>query len=180
MKEDKRIGRKPSKNQVKKAIAAGGRVLERWPIIRTAVFHEGELLFRVPKTDLIVDVQHETATGKITRLYIGHQKTGPLVVLHGDHAGTPDFAEPLWSCGDFGGNAASGGKCARHCSEANPLSRPPPSRWRPTLRQAIVMRLDRREFKPDRVQRESEQLIEHLRAEFARLDWVMTRDLQTL
>ena len=40
--------------------------------------------------------------------------------------------------------------------------------------------LDRREFKPDRAQRESEQLIEHLRAEFARLEWVMTRDLQTL
>ena len=121
MKEDKRNGRKPSKNQVKKAIAAGGRVLERWPIIRTAVFHEGKLLFRVPKTDLMVDVQHETATGKITRLYIGHQKTGPLVVLHSDHAGAPDFAEPLWSCGDFGSKAASGGNCARHCSEANPL-----------------------------------------------------------
>ena len=180
MKENRRIGRKPSKNQVKKAIAAGGRVLERWPIIRTAVFHEGELLFRVPKTDLIVEVQHDTSTGKIARLYVGHCKTRPLVVLNSDRTGAPDFAEPLWSCGDFGGNAASGGKCARHSSEANPLSRPPPSRWRPTLRQAIVMRLDRREFKPDRVQRESEQLIEHLRAEFARLDWVMTRDLQTL
>jgi len=42
------------------------------------------------------------------------------------------------------------------------------------------MRLDRREFKPDRAQRESEQLIEHLRAEFARLEWVMTRDIQAL
>jgi hypothetical protein len=42
------------------------------------------------------------------------------------------------------------------------------------------MRLDRRKFKPHRVQRESEQLIEHLRAEFSRLDWVMARDLQAL
>jgi len=85
--QDKRIGRKPSENQVKKAIVAGARVLERWPIVRTAVFHEGELLFRVPKTDLMVEVQHDTSTGKIAHLYVGHHKTGPLVALNSDHTG---------------------------------------------------------------------------------------------
>lgn len=167
-------------SEVAKAISAGGQLLQRWPIIRRPVLLDNQLIFSLPKTALVVDVMHDPSKGTVTALYVGHSASGPLVALYCDSKGGPGFAEPLWSQGDFGRNPASGGNFSKCCSEVNRLATPPAHRWKPTLRQAIIMRLDRSGFSPKRLQSEPEELTEHLRKEFARLDWAMPRDLAKL